>query len=224
MIKARISEVFESVQGEGLYLGEKQIFVRFFGCNLNCTYCDTKLDRFMDYNPHELFEEIKLYRDKYHSISFTGGEPLLHMEFLKDILKLTDKHGYKHYLETNGTLAPELEELIEYIDIVAMDLKLPSSSGMGNLWHMHKKFLKIASRKEVFLKAIICQGTLEEDLLQAAELIKEVSPASVLILQPNSYEDHAMLSEKLSRFKDIVNKQGVTTCVIPQIHKIMGLR
>ncbi|MDO9573099.1 MAG: 7-carboxy-7-deazaguanine synthase QueE [Candidatus Omnitrophota bacterium] len=224
MIKARISEVFESVQGEGLYLGEKQIFVRFFGCNLNCTYCDTKLDRFMEYNPHELFEEIKLYRDKYHSISFTGGEPLLHMEFLKDILKLTVKHGYKHYLETNGTLAPELEELIEYIDIVAMDLKLPSSSGMGDLWHMHEKFLKIASRKEVFLKAIICLGTLEEDLLRATALIKEVSPASILILQLNSYENHAMLSEKLSRFKDIARQQGVTTCVIPQIHKIMGLR
>lgn len=224
MIKARISEVFESVQGEGLYLGEKQIFVRFFGCNLNCSYCDTKLDRFMEYDPQELFEEIKLYRGEYHSISFTGGEPLIHKDFLKDILKLTVKHGYKHYLETNGTLAPELEELIEHIDIVAMDLKLPSSSGMGNLWHMHKKFLKVASKKEVFLKAIICQGTLEEDLLQATELIKEVSPASILILQPNSYEHQAMLNDKLSRFKDIANQQGVTTCVIPQIHKIMGLR
>jgi len=224
MIKARISEVFESVQGEGLYLGEKQIFVRFFGCNLNCSYCDTKLDRFMEYDAYELFEEIKLYRDKYHSISFTGGEPLLHKDFLKDILKLTVKDGHKHYLETNGTLVPELEELIEYIDIVAMDLKLPSSSGMGNLWHMHKKFLKVACKKEVFLKAIICQGTLEEDLLQATELIKEVSPASVLILQPNSYEQQAMLDDKLSRFKDIANQQGVTTCIIPQIHKIMGLR
>ena len=224
MIKARISEVFESVQGEGLYLGEKQIFVRFFGCNLNCGYCDTKLDRFMEYNPDELFEEIKLYRDKYHSISFTGGEPLLNKDFLKDILKLTVKHGHKHYLETNGTLAPELEELIEDIDIVAMDLKLPSSSGMGNLWHLHKRFLKIASKKEVFLKAIICQATLEEDLLQAIELIKEVSPESVLILQPNSYENHGILNDKLSSFKNIANQQGVTTCVIPQIHKIAGLR
>ncbi len=224
MIKARISEVFESVQGEGLYLGEKQIFVRFFGCNLNCSYCDTKLDRFMEYNAEELFEEIKLYCDKYHSISFTGGEPLLHKDFLKDILRLTVKDGHKHYLETNGTLVPELEELIELIDIVAMDLKLPSSSGMGNLWHIHKKFLKVASRKEVFLKAIICQGTLEEDLLLAAELIKQVSPASVLILQPNSYERNAMLNEKLSRFKDMANQRGVTACVIPQIHKIMGLR
>ena len=93
MIKGKIAEVFDSIQGEGLYLGEKQIFVRFFNCNLSCTYCDTKLNRFMEYEPKELFEEIKLYRDKYHSISFTGGEPLLYADFLKDILRLTSGRG-----------------------------------------------------------------------------------------------------------------------------------
>lgn len=224
MIKARIAEVFESVQGEGLYLGEKQVFVRFFDCNLSCSYCDTKPNRFMEYEPSELFEEIKLYRDKYHSVSFTGGEPLLYTEFLKKILELTSKHGHKHYLETNGTLFFELEEIIEYIDIVAMDLKLPSSTGMGNLWPMHRKFLKIAARKEVFLKAIICQSTCEEDLKEAFKLIKEESPSSVLVLQPNSYENHGVLNEKLSKFKEIAIQSGVTTCVIPQIHKLVGLR
>jgi len=223
-MKAKIAEIFASVQGEGLYLGEKQIFVRFFNCNLSCSYCDTKLDRFMEYEPKELFDEIKLYRDKYHSVSFTGGEPLLYKDFLKEILKLTSKHGYRHYLETNGTLFFELEEIIDSIDIVAMDLKLPSSSGMGNLWQMHRKFLKIAVKKEVFLKAIICQGTQEEDLLEALGLIREVSPSSVLVLQPNSYENQTALNEKLSRYKEIANQQGVTACVIPQIHKMVGLK
>jgi len=223
-MKAKIAEVFESVQGEGLYLGEKQIFVRFFECNLKCSFCDTKLERFMEYDPQELFKEIKLYQDKYHSISFTGGEPLLYKDFLKEILKLTGKHGHRHYLETNGTLAAELGELIEHIDIVAMDLKFPSSSGMGDLWEKHRDFLKIARRKEVFLKAIICQGTNEEDLKQALALIREVSPASVLILQPNSYENHGALNEKLSRFKKICSQERVTVCVIPQIHKIVGVK
>jgi len=223
-MKAKISEVFDSVQGEGLYLGERQIFVRFFECNLSCSYCDTKLDRFMEYEPQELVNEIKLYGDKYHSISFTGGEPLLAKDFLKETLKLTGDLGRRNYLETNGTLAAELEELIEYIDIVAMDLKFPSSGGTGDLWGRHKDFLKIARRKEVFLKAIICQGTKEEDLRQALELIKEVSPASILILQPNSNEHHEFLKEKLSSFKNICVAQGVTTCVIPQIHKILGVR
>jgi 7-carboxy-7-deazaguanine synthase len=223
-MKARINEVFDSVQGEGLYLGEKQIFVRFFNCNLSCGYCDTKLDRFTEYEPKELFEEIKLYRDKYHSISFTGGEPLLYADFLKEILKLTSGQGHRHYLETNGTLFFELERLIDRIDIIAMDLKFPSSTGMGNLWQMHRKFLKIASKKEVFLKAIVCQATYEEDLREGLAMIKEISPSSVLVLQPNSYENQEALREKLLNFKEIANQQGVTTCVIPQIHKIMGLR
>ena len=223
-MKAKISEVFESVQGEGLYLGERQIFVRFFNCNLSCAYCDTKLNRFTEYEPKELFEEIKLYRDKYHSISFTGGEPLLSADFLEEILKLTGKGGYKHYLETNGTLFFELEQLIDRIDIIAMDLKFPSSTGMGNLWRLHRKFLKIASKKEVFLKAIICQATNEEDLGEALVMIKEISPSSVLVLQPNSYENQSVLHKKLLNFREIANQQRVTTCVIPQIHKIMGLR
>jgi 7-carboxy-7-deazaguanine synthase len=223
-VKARVAEIFDSVQGEGLYLGEKQIFVRFFDCNLSCAYCDTKLDRFTEYEPRELFEEIRLYRDKYHSISFTGGEPLLYTDFLKEVFKLTAGRGYRHYLETNGTLFFELERLIDRIDIIAMDLKFPSSTGMGNLWHMHRKFLKIAARKEVFLKAIICQATYEEDLRQALAIIKEISPSSVLVLQPNSYENQTVLNLKLSNFKEIANQQGVTACIIPQVHKIMGLR
>ncbi|MDD5129616.1 MAG: 7-carboxy-7-deazaguanine synthase QueE [Candidatus Omnitrophica bacterium] len=223
-MKARISEVFDSVQGEGLYLGEKQIFVRFFDCNLSCIYCDTKLDRFTEYDPDELFEEICLYRDKYHSISFTGGEPLLYADFLKKIIALTSGHGHRHYLETNGTLFFELEKLIDHIDIIAMDLKFPSSSGMGNLWQLHRKFLKVASKKEVFLKAIICQATYEEDLKEALAIIKEISPSSVLVLQPNSYENQAVLLEKMKNFKEIASQEGVTTCVIPQIHKTMGLK
>jgi len=223
-MKARIAEVFESVQGEGIYLGEKQIFVRFFGCNLNCQYCDTKLDRFIEYEPQELFTEIKLYQDKYHSISFTGGEPLLQSDFLKEALKLTCQGGYKNYLETNGTLPGELEEVIEYLDFVSMDLKLPSSTGMGNLWHLHKRFLKIACQKEVFLKTVICQSTSEDDIKEALALINEVNKSAILVLQPNSYENRGALSEKLEKFRDICRKEKVTACVIPQMHKMIGIK
>ena len=224
-MKGRIAEVFESVQGEGLYLGEQQLFVRFFGCNLSCRFCDTKLNRFIEYEPQELFDEIKLYQDGFHSISFTGGEPLLQKDFLKEGLKLTHGQKYKNYLETNGTLCGELAEVIDYLDIVAMDLKLPSSTCMGGgLWGLHKKFLKIAQAKEVFLKTIICQTTEEKDLLTGLALIKEVNAATVLVLQPNSFDDYDALREKLENFREISINQGITTCVIPQIHKNVGIK
>lgn len=224
MIKARIAEVFESIQGEGIYVGEKQLFVRFFGCNLACSFCDTKLNSFMEYEPQELFEEIIMYPDDFHSISFTGGEPLLQKDFLKEILKLTHNEGYKNYLETNGTLPQELEGLIDYVDIVAMDLKLPSSTQMGHLWGLQRRFLKIASKKEVFLKTIICRATQEEDLRQMLELINENNRATILVLQPNSYEDYNQLEPKLENFRNICIQENITTCIMPQMHKVIGVR
>lgn len=223
-MKARIAEVFDSIQGEGLYLGEPQLFVRFFGCNLHCKFCDTRLNRFMEYEPQELFQEIKLYRNNFHSVSFTGGEPLLQKDFLKEILTMTGSCGYKNYLETNGTLPGELTEVIGYIDIVAMDVKLPSSTGMGALWNIHAKFLEIASQKEVFLKAIISESTREEDLINALDLIRQVNRSAILVLQPNSQEDYSRIEKKLQDFKNTCMRHKVTSCIIPQMHKVIGVK
>jgi len=223
-MKGRISEIFESVQGEGLYLGEKQIFVRFSGCNLDCSFCDTKLSGFKEYEPLELLNEIKFFGNKFHSVAFTGGEPLLQKTFLKEVLKLTHDARYKNYLETNGVLFAELKGLIEYVDVVAMDFKLPSSTGMDSLWWMHKEFLKIASSKEVFVKAVICESTTDADVAMAVNLIKAVSPSTVLILQPNAAENSVALWQKIERFKENCRNEGITVCTIPQMHKIVGVK
>ena len=223
IVKGRIAEVFDSLQGEGIYLGERQIFVRFFGCNLTCSFCDTHLSRFIEYEPKELLAEIKLYQG--HSvISFTGGEPLLQNDFLKSILKLTDKEGYKNYLETNGTLYNELEEVIDYVDIVAMDLKLPSSTGLNNFWQQHRKFLKVASKKEMFLKIVICHSTRQKDIMETLRLIKEINKRIILVLQPNGFEDYEMMRRKIESFRNIARYNDITCCIIFQIHKKIGIR
>lgn len=226
MVKGKIAEVFESVQGEGIYLGEKQLFVRFFGCNLNCKYCDTKLNCFTEYEPQELLQELKIYQDTYHSVSFTGGEPLLQKEFLKEILKLTRRENFKNYLETNGTLPENLAEVIDFVDVVAMDIKMPSSTGMADYWEAHRKFLDITSRKELFLflKAVVCQSTREEDFKGALSLIKEVNRALVLVLQPNTFEDDAEVRSKIEYFRDLTLKENITVCMIPQMHKVAWFR
>lgn len=223
-MKGRIFDVFESVQGEGLYLGEKQIFVRMHGCNLSCRYCDTPLDRFREYEPLELVEEIGLYGNDYHSVSFTGGEPLLQNDFLKEVLEQTRGLGVKNYLETNGTLPGELEDVIDYVDFLSIDLKLPTSTGMGFLWGLHRRFLKVASQKENFIKVVICKTSSEEDLRYAIDLIKENNPASILILQPNSFEYNEELQAKLERFKEICLAEKVTACIIPQVHRLIGVK
>lgn len=223
-MRGRIAEVFDSIQGEGLYLGEKQIFIRFYGCNLKCKFCDTKLKSFMEYEPEELFQELKLYQDKYHSVSFTGGEPLLQKDFLKEMLRLTRKDNFRNYLESNGTLYEELKDVIDYVDIVAMDLKLPSSTGLGDFWEEHRLFLEIASKREVFLKVIIGSQTKDEDLKKGLRLIRETAPGAVLILQPDSRAEKIYLHDKLHTFKELCKKARVTACLVEQMHKVIGVR
>lgn len=222
-MKGKIAEIFSSIQGEGLYLGDKQIFVRFFGCNLSCKFCDTRLSSFKEYDAQELFQAINNKKNGYHSVSFTGGEPLLQKGFLKDILMLTKKSGLKNYLETNGTLADELQDVIDYVDVVAMDLKLPTSSGMKNFWSAHRRFLPIASQKTCFLKAVICHSTKEKDLKEIIKLLRDTRQCVTLVLQPNSAERDTRLMLKIEKFRDMLVNNNVATCIIPQFHKIIGV-
>jgi len=179
----------------------------------------------MEYDPKELYEELKIYSsNRHHSISFTGGEPLLQKDFLKEILKLTHKENLKNYLETNGTLPEALKEVIDYIHIVAMDLKLSSSTGLSNYWQAHRLFLEIAAKKEVFVKAVICDCTQEDDLLDGLKMIRESARHTILILQPDSGAKHSEMENKLKLFKDICRRERITTCVIPQVHKIAGVK
>ncbi len=220
----KIAEIFKSIQGEGIYFGEKQLFVRFFGCNLKCRFCDTPLNHFKEYSPDELFLELQALAPDFRSISFTGGEPLLQKDFLKSIMKLTSKYNYKNFLDTNGTLPNALAEVIGHVDIVSMDIKLPSSTGEKSFYEEHKKFLEISSEKELLIKIVICNSTLENELRETVNLIKEKSKYAVLVLQPNSLEDKSLTHEKLAYFKQICIAADIVTCVIPQMHKIINVR
>jgi len=225
MTTGKVEEIFESIQGEGLYLGERQVFVRLFGCNLGCSYCDTEQNSYTEYEPRELFDEvISLYGKSYHSISFTGGEPLLQKDFLKEVLKLTHPRLIRNYLETNGTLPEALDELMLYLDIISMDIKLPSSTGMsGDYWDRQREFLKIASKKDVFVKMVICDSTTDDDVAQAVRMMRQINPGAMLVLQPDSYAP-VDLTRRLEELKDLSRREQVTACIIPQVHRAAGIK
>jgi len=220
----KIAEVFDSVQGEGIYLGERQLFVRFYGCNLHCKYCDTRMDSFLEYEPEELFLELQLYPKGYHSVSFTGGEPLMQYDFLKSVMKLNHMAGLVNYLETNGTLPDAFGEVSDFVDIVSMDIKLPSSTGQQEFWKEHKRFLALADKKDVFLKAVICENTLETDIVKTIDLLKNANRSHTLVLQPDSSAAAGRLDEKMEKFKAICTASRIISCVIPQVHKNAGIK
>ena len=213
-----IKEIFTSIQGEGPYIGQKHIFVRFCRCNLNCKYCDTDFDikNSKKYSPFALFDLLK--NIDADTISFTGGEPLIEVEFLEEFLKeYKNKLNKKIYLETNGVLYKNLEKIIDFIDIISMDIKLKSASGMEN-FDENEKFLDIASKKEVFIKIVFDKNIKDEEIIKTTSIIKKYD--SLIILQPKMPMDKDTDIEKIFNkfYKHYKNIR-----LIPQVHKFLNL-
>lgn len=100
----KISEIFLSIEGEGIRTGAPAVFVRLFGCNLRCSYCDSMYavegSDFQEMSPADVFEKVKSFNTQY--ITLTGGEPLIHKD-VEVLLKMLDDEDFKINIETNGT-------------------------------------------------------------------------------------------------------------------------
>jgi len=223
MKKAKITEIFSSIQGEGPYTGQSQTFVRFYGCNLNCAFCDEKKkNRFREYSAAELVKAIVKENNKV--ISFTGGEPLLHAGFLKQVLPELKKRGFATYLETNGTLKNKLLEIIGFLDIISMDIKLPSSTEDRSLWKEHRDFLEVAAKKEVFVKSVITEDTVLSDIKKAVSIIADINKAIFFILQPVTIRNKVQKIKSSRRFLEEAGARLDNIRFIPQLHKILGVK
>lgn len=222
--KGKIAEIFSSIQGEGIYAGIKQIFVRLYGCNLNCCFCDTKLSTYEKFSANKIHEIIQRFDAPYHSVCFTGGEPLLQKEFLKTILGFLRHDGLRSYLETNGTLPDALKNIIDDIDIIAMDFKLPTSTGMQAFWQQHAEFLEMAQKKDVFVKAVICFSTQIEDVEKAVSIVAKFDRKVPFVLQPNWFEISQSLFNKIRDFQRTALSKLCDVRIIPQLHKMAGVR
>ncbi|MFH1691303.1 MAG: 7-carboxy-7-deazaguanine synthase QueE [Candidatus Omnitrophota bacterium] len=224
MKTAKIAEVFKSVQGEGVYLGQDQLFIRFFGCNLSCSYCDTRVLSFQEYSLGALIEEVENTQD-IHSVCLTGGEPLLQADFIKDFLEAIRPLGFKIYLETNGTLCKELEAVLPLIDIVAMDFKLPSFTGAKDYWMQHEQFLSLALQKEVFVKMVIAKDVKVAEVARACDILLKTNARVPVVLQPNWQEyDEELLTKMIGIKKRFIAAGIEDVRILPQAHKYSGIR
>lgn len=223
--KSKIIEIFTSIQGEGPYVGVKQLFIRFCGCNLKCNYCDTQdlfNEEYLEFTPEELKKYIQDFNLKtIHSISLTGGEPLVWVDFLEEFLPLVQN---KIYLETNSTLKDNLERIIKYVDIISADIKLPSSSGIENSFAVHDEFFRIAQKydKEIFAKIVFDENILDDEINHCLKLAEKYNLE--LILQPKTTDSKILVNK--TKMIDVFNKFLDThpkTRVIPQVHCFLGV-
>ncbi|MDD5449976.1 MAG: 7-carboxy-7-deazaguanine synthase QueE [Candidatus Omnitrophica bacterium] len=229
-MEGRITEIFSSIQGEGVYVGQPQILVRFKGCNLDCDYCDTPARGGNAQGVWEVARRINELSRKAGAnvISLTGGEPLLQTDFLKSLIPQLKKRHFKIYLETNGTLPHELERILRLVNIVAMDVKLPSSQKRKTaFWSMHRDFLKLAARKDVFVKVVVTDKTTPDEIKKVAAIIDDINPLIPLVLQPvtpaRRIKKRVTLA-KMLEFQKLAKKVLNDVRVIPQVHKTLGIK
>ncbi len=242
MKSTAISEIFNSIQGEGPYVGVRQVFVRFAGCNLHCAYCDTpqsreitescriekssgKGDFYSVKNPlsRDIVEDSihRLWSPSTKHVSLTGGEPLIHADFIKTL-----NIEYPLYIETNSGFPQKAKELKDMIAIASCDIKLPEHDSTQHYSELLKNELEtiaiLNETSKTFVKIVVLPETTVKSIAQAVEGISSIDRNIPLVLQPATQRKQAS-SELLFELMDFAGKGLRDVRVIPQTHKIMGL-
>jgi 7-carboxy-7-deazaguanine synthase len=251
---ANLIEVFSAIQGEGINVGTRQIFIRFGGCDLRCHYCDSQhtwtkqptcqieqtpgdRDFVTEHNPVELSQLLawveRQNRPHLHdSISITGGEPLLHAPFLVEFLPhLKAATKLPIYLETGGHRSAQLQQVLPYLDLIGMDIKLPSVSGETH-WQQHQEFLQssVDAGVETFVKIIISNTTDPQDLHRAGELIANINERTIVYLQPMTalaqpHSDPNLIAptpDRVLAWQALMKAYLPQVRVVPQTHKMIS--
>jgi len=246
---AYITEVFSSIQGEGLLCGERHIFVRFAGCGLGCRYCDTP-DAFgkpgncaverrggsgifrNEPNPvgvealAGMVQDLNTPQGLHHALALTGGEPLEQGDFLVEFIPAVKPNRMRILLETNGTLPDCLERIIDLVDIISADFKIESSTGLPPKYDESRRFLEIALRKPTYIKIVVTSETTTAEIEDAAGIIASVNPAIPVILQPVTPPEK-QIPQPVSRIlvlQEAAGRHLAAVRVIPQMHNILGLK
>lgn len=171
-----IVEIFKSIEGEGIRTGDTTVFVRFGGCNLSCSWCDTKYSHDRKEWTYMTREQIavQILFFKCNKVTFTGGEPLDHADFIKWFRAKNPRMEIN--IETNGS--KDIREFVALNNvIVTMDYKCPSS---GMTSKMNKANLSKLCDNDV-LKFVVAN---DEDLDEAVRIVMEHRPACHIYLSP----------------------------------------
>ena len=233
-----------SAQGEGPYVGVRQLFLRFPKCNLSCVYCDTPREwedhqkcRIEKYPGSAEFEEaenpqpssavlnIIARQKRIHSVALTGGEPLMYAQFIKELKSAR----FPLYLESNMTLPEGARAVKDVVRYVSGDFKL---EGQCDFKGQYDRFfndtarsfsiLRRTSFRDCFCKIIVTEGLDVADLTHAVEQVKGC--ISTLVLQPVTPcgEARAAGATAILQLQERMLDLVEDVRIIPQTHKVWG--
>lgn len=199
----QVSEIFLSVQGEGVHSGTPSVFLRTYRCNLSCTWCDTKytwLDQDkskpgFDYSPMSLsavMERISSYGCKH--LVVTGGEPLLHQRALSGLLASLKREGFFVEVETNGTVAPT-EEFVGLVDCFNVSPKISNSKVKEKARVRPDAIRALVGSGKAWFKFVICK---EDDVAEVEDVVSKAAiPRERVMLMPEGTDASTMLKRGL---------------------------
>ena len=218
-----ISELFESIQGEGKFQGMPAIFVRFQGCNLRCKWCDTKYSSFPEFfkgskGLSEALDFIK--KSKLSRIVFTGGEPML---FQSEMLRIIEAFpNFSYEIETNGTIEAK-DFLINKRVFFNISPKPPGSQVSGQFEKINKPLLLrqlLSLNYNNFILKFVVDP--EKDLNFVYNFIKRFKiKKEIIYLQPNCQSKEECL-EKGKKLAEICIKEGFNFS--PRLQFLLDLR
>lgn len=245
-----VAEVFPSIQGEGPWVGQLQLFIRLAGCTFGCQYCDTKwaqsfhLDKLIicsnpfrinqttSTNPVSvttllgILESVLKKHGSVQSIALTGGEPLEQIGFVKMLLKKlrTNYPGLPVMLETNGVHVDALTLVKSLVQTISMDIKLPSTSGQPFAAEKIEQFLKLASTKQGWVKVVVSEATTGREIVKVAKLMCSIVPKWDLVLQPIATKGRTFRVD--NHYYQLLQKAFVyhdKVRLVPQLHKMLNI-
>jgi organic radical activating enzyme len=249
-----VSEVFSAIQGEAALVGERQVFVRLTGCNIRCAYCDQpealeraagpcriertagRRDWSVEASPLPLDRVVDAVgalwaQVPHHSVSLTGGEPLLQGVRAEQLVERFDSRGWPVMLETNGTLVPPLRRLGRRVAYVSMDLKLDSVDSEHVDAATQVRFLDeaLAAGATTWVKIVVGPDTDPDELDAGITMVARASagrrvPVEVFLqpLTPFGASPTAPTPDQVLDLQERALRIHRRVRVVPQTHKAIG--
>jgi len=237
-LKVRLSEIFTSVEGEGIYFGTKTLFVRLAGCHLKCFWCDTPYAlSTKDGKEYEVSDVVKMIDNDLmqntYKVNFTGGEPLMQHKAVYEMAKYVKNKGLRTYLESACFDVERFKELLPFIDICKVEFKLRDSEVVDSehyskLLENELKCLEeaVRSKKATYIKVVVSSLSNKKEFEELVKMIfKTIKQQDIegFIIQP-VYGTSEPSLEHLFQFYDIVYPHYEQVRIVPQLQKVMGVR